>query len=60
MRITVAAEWTELNITLLYLQLSPTAHACGAHAQTLGSLSMGCIGANSDKHPFMKINKKDF
>jgi hypothetical protein len=56
--ITVAAEWTGSHISLLDLQVTPTAHACCADAETLGSLSMRCAAVNGGKYTYAKINGK--
>jgi hypothetical protein len=56
--IAVAAEWTGSNISLLDLQVTPTANACCAHTETLGSLSMRCAAVNGGNYTYAKINGK--
>lgn len=48
--IAVATEWAGLHVTLPDFQVPPTAHARGAHAETLGGFSMGCADPNGGKH----------
>jgi hypothetical protein len=56
--IAIAAERAGSNISLLDLQVTPTAHAGCAHAETLGSLSMRCAAVHGSEHTYAKINGK--
>jgi len=42
------------------LQVPPTAHACGTHAEMLGGFSLGCTCGNGGKRTGAKINGKGF
>ncbi|ASV88143.1 transposase domain protein (plasmid) [Ochrobactrum quorumnocens] len=56
--IAVTAQWTVPNISLLELQVTPTANAGCAHTETLSSLSMRCAAVNGGKDTYAKINGK--
>jgi hypothetical protein len=56
----VATERTGTNVPLSNLQITPTAHACRAHAETRRSLPMRRAAIDGGKHTHAKINRKGF